>query len=142
MGNIRKNNNENNSIPITILLNKIKKISVNVQKYVEFLFILKGELRVVINNQKYKLLESDVVLINNGDVYEIHGEEENLVLSMQIDNDFFNDAVKREQSLFLCNSAVNENEHYDDIRKILAKVMYEYSNREYGYDFKVMSLLY
>lgn len=142
MGNIRKNNKENNSVPITILLNKIKNISVNVQKYVEFLFILKGELRVVINNQKYKLLESDVVLINNGDVYEIHGEEDNLVLSIQIDNDFFNDVMKREQSLFLCNSSVNENEHYDDIRKILAKVMYEYSNREYGYDFKIMSLLY
>ncbi|BCZ45531.1 hypothetical protein psyc5s11_15980 [Clostridium gelidum] len=43
IGNIRKNNNQNNSIPITILLNKIKKISVNVQKYVEFLFILKGD---------------------------------------------------------------------------------------------------
>jgi len=142
MNNVRKNIVENNNIPVMIFLNKIKKISTNIQKNVEFLFILKGELRVGINNQKYKLVESDVVLINNGDVYEIYGGEENLVLSMQIDNEFFSDVVKREQSLFLCNSHLNENEHYDDIRKILAKVMYEYSNREYGYDFKIMSLVY
>lgn len=83
-----------------------------------------------------------MILINNGDVFEIYGEEENLILLMEIDNDFFNDVVKREQSLFLCNSSINDNEHYDDIRSILAKVMYEYSNREYGYDYKIMSLLY
>jgi len=142
MNNLKRDLNENNNIPVSVFLNKVKKISANVQKNVEFLFVLKGELRIVINNQKYKLPESDVVLINTGDVYEIHGEDENLVLSMQIDNDFFNDVVKREQSLFLCNSSVNENEHYDSIRKILAKVMYEYSNREYGYDFKIMSLVY
>lgn len=142
MGNIRQNTNEKNNIPVMIFLNKVKKISANVQKNVEFLFVLKGELEVLINNQKYKLSESDVLLINNGDVYEIYGEEENLILLMEIDNDFFNDVVKREQSLFLCNSSVNENEHYGDIRKILAKVMYEYSNREYGYDYKIMSLLY
>jgi len=139
---MRKDINENSNIPVSIFLNKVKKIPLTVQKSVEFLFILKGELKVVINKQEYKLFESDVILINNGDVYEIQGKEENLVLSMQIENEFFNDQVKREQSLFLCNSSINENEHYDDIRKILAKVMYEYSNREYSYEFKIMSLLY
>ena len=46
---------------------------------------------------------------------------------LQIENEFFNDTVKREQTLFLCNSSINENKHYDDLRKILSKVMYEYS---------------
>ena len=126
---MRKNINENSNIPVSIFLNKVKKIPLTIQKSVEFLFILKGELKVVINKQEFKLFESDVILINNGDVYEILGKKENLVLSMQIENEFFNDQVKREQSLFLCNSSINENEHYDKIRKILAKVMYEYSNR-------------
>ncbi|GFP74699.1 GH39 family glycosyl hydrolase [Clostridium fungisolvens] len=142
MSNTRKNTNDNTNIPIRVYLNKIKVISSSVQKYVEFLFILKGELGVVINNQRYRLVESDVVLINSGDVYEIHGEGENLILSMQIENDFFTSLVRREQSLFLCNSSINENEHYDDIRSILAKIMYEYSNRNTGYEFKIMSLLY
>ncbi|MDS0524192.1 helix-turn-helix domain-containing protein [Clostridium sp. SHJSY1] len=142
MGNIRKSTNENRNIPLEIFLNKINKISTSIQRNVEFLFILKGELKITVNNQKYKLKESDVVLINNGDIYEIHGEEENLILSIQIDNDFFNDIVKREQSLFLCNSTINENEHYEDIRKILAKIMYAYSNREDGYNLKIMSLIY
>lgn len=142
MGNVRESYSDN--IPVIILLNKIKRVSVTVQKNVEFLFILKGNLEVVVNNQEYTLRESDVILINHGDVYELNGKEENLVLSMQIENGFFNNVVKREQSLFLCNSSINEaeNEHYDDIRKILAKVMYEYSNREHGYDFKIMSLIY
>ena len=141
MSNVSKNVNENN-IPIIINLNKVKRISSNVQKNMEFLFILKGELKVIINNQKYKLYESDVLLINNGDVYELYGEEENIVLSMQIDNDFFNSAMRGEQSLFLCNSSINESENYNDIRKILSKIMYEYSIRENRYDFKIMSLLY
>ena len=139
---MKKNINENSNIPVSIFLNKVKKIPLTVQKNVEFLFILKGGMKAVINKQEYKLFESDVILINNGDVYEIQGKEENLVLSMQIENEFFNDQVKREQSLFLCNSSINENERYDNIRKILAKVMYEYSNREYSYEFKIMSLLY
>ena len=77
---MRKDINENSNIPVSIFLNKVKKIPLNVQKSVEFLFILKGELKVVINKQEYKLVESDVILINNGDVYEIQGKEENLVL--------------------------------------------------------------
>ncbi|MGV8981044.1 GH39 family glycosyl hydrolase [Clostridium sp.] len=141
MSTVIKKNNEGN-IPILILLNKVKKISVNLQKNVEILFIITGEIKVVINNHEYKLVESDVILINNGDVYEIYGEEENLVLSMKIENEFFKNVAKRGQSLYLCNSSAIENEHYDDIRKILAKNMYEYSNREDGYEFKIMSLLY
>lgn len=141
MSNLSKKVNENN-IPIMITLNKVKRIFSNVQKNMEFLFILKGQLKVIINNQKYKLSESDVLLINNGDVYELYGEEENIVLSMQIDNDFFNNVMRGEQSLFLCNSSINENENYNDIRKILSKIMYEYSIKKNRYDFKVMSLLY
>lgn len=141
MNNLRKNINEN-KVPITITLNKVKRISSNIQKNMEFLFVLKGEIKVVINNQEYKLSESDVVLINDGDVYEVYGPEENIVLSMQIDSDFFNSVMRGEQSLFLCNSSINENEKYNEIRRILSKIMYEYSIREHGYDFKIMSLLY
>ncbi|WP_160689666.1 helix-turn-helix domain-containing protein [Clostridium sp. C2-6-12] len=141
MSNVTNNINENN-IPIIINLNKVKRIFSNVQKNMEFLFVLKGELKVIINNQKYKLSESDVLLINNGDVYELYGEEENIVLSMQIDNDFFNNVMRGEQSLFLCNSSIDENENYNDIRKILSKIIYEYSIKKNRYDFKVMSLLY
>ncbi|WP_238917163.1 helix-turn-helix domain-containing protein [Clostridium sp. YIM B02555] len=141
MGNASKNVNEN-SIPIVITLNKVKRIFSNVQKNMEFLFVLKGELKAIINNKNYKLSESDVLLINNGDIYEIYGEEENIVLSMQIDNDFANNVMRGEQSLFLCNSSIDANENYNNIRKILSKIMYEYSIKKNRYDFKVMSLLY
>lgn len=142
MKNIRKSVNENNDLPVTITLNKIKRVSSNVQKSMEFLFILKGELRVVINNQKYILLESDVVLINSGDAYEIYGQGENIVLSMQIDNNFLKNIIKGEQNLFLCNSSISKNEHYYEIRKILSQIMYQYFIKEYRFEFKIMSLLY
>lgn len=138
MSKVRKNSD----VPVIVVLNKIKRIPLNVQNNVEILFIIKGEIKIIVNKREFKLKESDVVFINNGDVYEVYGKEENLVLSMQIENNFFDDVLKGSRNLFLCNSALKENEHYKDIRKILAQMLYEYSNREYGYNFKVMSLLY
>ncbi|MCM8709978.1 helix-turn-helix domain-containing protein [Clostridium sp. SYSU_GA19001] len=129
-------------LPLTVHLSNVMKIPANIQKNIEFLFVLKGELNTVINNQHYKLTEADVVLINNGDIYEIQGVKENLVLFMQVDYEFFSQASKKEQSLYLCNSSLNKNEKYDTIRKILAKIMYEYSNREDNYELQIMSLLY
>lgn len=130
------------ALPLTVHLSKVKKISSQIQRNIELIFVLKGELNIIINNQKSKLVEADIVLINNGDVYEAAGIKENLVLSIQVDYDFFNKAAKKEQSLYLCNSSLNKNEKYDYLRKILAKVMYEYSNREDNYELQIMSLLY
>ncbi|MDF2672932.1 MAG: helix-turn-helix protein [Clostridiales bacterium] len=130
------------ALPLAVNLSKVKKISSQIQRNIEFIFVLKGELNVIINNQKSNLVEADIVLINNGDVYEAAGIKENLILSIQVDYDFFNEAAKKEQSLFLCNSSLNNNEKYDYLRKILAKIMYEYSNRQDNYELQIMSLLY
>lgn len=56
MSNIRQSTNENSNLPVMIFLNKVKKISSNIQKNVEFLFVLKGELEVIINNQKIQVV--------------------------------------------------------------------------------------
>lgn len=129
-------------LPITIHLNKVKSLSVNIQKSNEFLFVLKGTLHAIINNQHYKLRENDVVFINSGDVYQMDGENENLVLSMHIEYDFFNQTAKRERGLYICNSSLNENSSYHSLRRIFAKIMFEYSNRESGYELQIMSLVY
>lgn len=142
MKDIQNKHDIDKSNPFLIFLNKVKKISSNVQKNMEFLFILKGALNIIINNQCYSLKESDIVLINNGDIYEINGDEENLVLSMQIDYDFFASIVKNSQNLYLCNSSLGDSKKYDAIRKILAKVMYEYSNKEYSYEYQIMAQVY
>lgn len=136
------NRDRNNNLPLTMFLNKVKKISMSVEKNMEFIFVLKGKVNIVINNQQFKLVESDVVLINNGDVYEIEAEEENLVLSMQIEYESLSNVIKNNQGLFLCNSSIENNEKYDKIRKILSRLMYMYSNRESNYELEIMSLLY
>lgn len=131
-----------NNLPLTMLINKVKKISMTVEKNMEFIFVLKGKLNITINNQNFKLVESDVVLINNGDVYEIEAEDENLVLSLQIEYESLSNAVVNNQGIFLCNSSLNNNEKFDSIRKILARLMYMYSNRESSYEFEIISLIY
>lgn len=142
MKDIREMNETDKSSPFLIFLNKIKKISSSVQKNMEFLFILKGALNIIINNIHYDLKESDVVLINNGDIYEIKGDEDNLILSIQIDYDFFSSIVKNPQNLYLCNSSLGESKKYDAVRKILAKIMYEHSNKEFSYEYQIMAQVY
>lgn len=136
------NKEKMNNLPLTMLINKVKKISMTVEKNMEFIFVLKGKLNITINNQHFNLEESDVVLINNGDVYEIEAEGDNLVLSMQIEYESLSNAITNNHGLFLCNSSINDNEKYDSIRKILARLMYMYSNRESSYEFEIMSLIY
>lgn len=142
MNNGRDNKSTNESLPLIILLNKIKKIPNNIQKNMELFFVINGYIFVTINNKRYKLDKSDVILINNGDSYQIDGEAENLVLSLEIEYDFLNSAVKREQIIYVCNSSINKNNKYDDIRKMMFQIMYEYSNKENKYELKMMSMLY
>ena len=133
---------QNLDIPVTIFLNKVKKIPQKVKNNVGMMFVLKGNTNISINNQQYCLNENDVLLVNNGDVYELYSKDENLVLSIEIENDFWDETTKKEQKLILCNSSINKDKNYDEIRRIMAKIMYEYSNSEYGYKLKIMSLLY
>lgn len=141
--NNKLNKNDNvRGLPIKIYLNNIRKISTSIQKNIEFIFILKGELNIVINNKSYKLIETDILLINNGDIYEINGINENLVLSLQIDYDFFNKVAKKGESLYLCNSCLDKDKNYESIRKILVKIMLEYSKKEDNYELQIMSFLY
>ncbi|ORX23784.1 beta-xylosidase XynB [Thermoanaerobacterium sp. PSU-2] len=134
-------------LPIKIYVSKIGKIPSNIQKNIEFIFVLKGEVSIILNNECYKLIDSDVALINNGDSYEINGTNENLILFLQIDYDFFNKLSNKDSSIYLCNTCIDKHkkgkhEEYDAIRKVLAKIMYEYSKKDDNCELKIMSLLY
>ena len=134
----RKKNN--NLLPVTIKFAKLTKTSTNIKKNVELLLLIKGELDLVLNNKRYRLFENDIVLINSGDVYQIEGE--NLVLSLKIDYDFFRKTVKREPSIYICNSSIDENDSYEDIRRLMSRIMYENSNKDEFYEFRIMALFY
>lgn len=132
----------NNRLPVTVLLNNIRQIPLNMQKDFELIFVLRGELFTAINNNQYHLTKPDIILINSGDAYQAWSEKENLVLTIRIDYDFFIQAVDRKLNIYLCNSSIDHKNNYDDIRKIMSKVMYEYFHDEIGRELKIMSLLY
>jgi xylan 1,4-beta-xylosidase len=131
-------------LPLKVSLHKIEGVSREVETDIQIIFLLKGKVHIDINNNKYNLRETDIIFINNEDVYEISPEEENLLLTIKIDYDFFTRIIKKSQFLILCNSSVQDqsNENYDIIRKILSKIIHEYSKGENGYEIQIMSLLF
>ncbi|WP_142967504.1 GH39 family glycosyl hydrolase [Enterococcus casseliflavus] len=127
------------NMPFLVSLQKNLIMKQTISEQVEIFFCLKGNLNVQINRKNYLLRETDLILINDGDIYDLKTSKESLVLVLKMNHDMFNNS---DEGLFMLNTILNENDHFDDIRKILVTMLFELSKKESYKVYLILSLSY
>lgn len=135
----------NNDLPINIFLHNAQFVEDHWHDSIELLFVLKGKVDVYIEKKRFTLQEEDVLIINSNEVHSIQSHENNLVLALQIPISFIKtEFAEIDQVRFLCKSFLygeEEQEKFNEIRSLLAEMMWVYNKENYSYEIKIKSLL-
>ena len=121
--------------PINIRIAKVTEYPFHYHQDVEFVYVLKGEIRAKDVCSNYLLKEGDI-FTNNG--HEVHGltatDKENVVAIIQVSNRFFTQYFPTlNKACFM--TYVNNDKHpkLDTLRKMLLHILLDYSRRNFNY---------
>lgn len=131
---------------INILLERIKDTTKHVHSGIEFLLVIKGNLKMEKGGEVYDLKPNDVILINNRDVHSVKSNSDNLAVVLHIDDEFLEEDCKDILTkYYICNSAREEHqdqEKFKLIRQTLTQVMLLMFKKDFGYELQIMSKIY
>ncbi|MEF2096439.1 helix-turn-helix domain-containing protein [Bacillus sp. CFBP9009] len=129
-----------------ISLQNIRHHSQHIHLGIEILFVIRGEVEVIVNQDSRHLAENDLLLINANDVHTVKGHEDNVVLLLQIP---LNSIEQLYQDIhvcyFDCHSSKEDNGLYllfDQIRQLLAEILIAHYQEQDGSELEINSLIY
>lgn len=110
-------------LPIKIFIHKLGSVKKHWHKSIELLFVLEGEVDVLINDKKYNLKEENVILINSNDIHELISDHA-VLIALQIDLDEFeiDDEIKKMN--FDCNSLTSSKQSFEKIKRLIANMIF------------------
>lgn len=132
----------NSKMQMNIFIHSVNYVQNHWHDSLEILFVLKGNVNIVIDENVYYLSQEDVIVINVNEVHTISSDDDNLILALQIPINFMKHYY--ENIKFNCKSVLLKDEDkyiIDEIRKILARTMWTYSKDEKDCEIKIQSLV-
>ncbi len=93
---------------------------------VELVYVFDGSLDVAIENEKYTLLQDDFLIINRNVLHQFNVSENTLLGCFYISYDFLNKLLTQSNMVFWCNTVIDKNSAYDDVRRIFKDLIKDY----------------
>ncbi|MED3912006.1 helix-turn-helix domain-containing protein [Peribacillus simplex] len=129
-----------------ISLQNIRHHSQHIHLGIEILFVIRGEVEVLVNQDSWRLAENDLLLINANDVHTVKGHEDNVVLLLQIPLGSIEQLYQDiHVCYFDCHSSKEDNGLYllfDQIRQLLAEILIAHYQEQDGSELEINSLIY
>ncbi|WP_462409543.1 GH39 family glycosyl hydrolase [Neobacillus sp. Marseille-QA0830] len=136
----------NQGLPMHIFLNSVDYVTNHWHDSIEIIFVLKGKVSVSVNDKRYVLNEKDLLLINANDIHAIQHQEENLLLTIQVPIPELKENIKDVDSfVFSCKSFLydeNHQEEFNELRSLLAQMMWVINKESEGYELQIKSLYF
>lgn len=99
-----------------------KTESLHFHQSIEILYVLEGEPEITVQDNTYQAHPEDIIVINANKKHSYQCETEVLLGCFEIDYRLLGDMLETDQLLFWCNSIVNKNSAYDDMRRVMKKI--------------------
>lgn len=90
---------------------------------IEILYILEGNPEISIQNDTFQAHPEDILVINANKKHSYQSTEDVLLAYFEIDYRLLGDMLDTNQILFWCNSVMNKNAAYDDMRSIMKQIL-------------------
>ena len=117
-------------LPINIHLANIMEYPIHWKDSIEILFVLRGSIKLGVETEVYKLKERQIEIVNSNEVFWLKSEDEdNLVLIINIDPNFFERYYDDAKEIFFytdsSNKDIQENETYYSLRRYISILLFE-----------------
>ncbi len=133
----------NSDIPIKIFVHNLNYTQNHWHDALEILFVLEGSIHIGIGNSVHQLQKEDLIVINPNEIHTTSAHSGNLVLALQISSDWLNKYPVFRGLHLSCNSCSSKKHlHMNQIRKLLAQMMWVYNNQSSCFELKLQSYLF
>ena len=95
----------------------------HVHKDIELLYVLKGQLRVFINEKAYDLSQSDIIAVNANTQHGFRVQEQSIICRVCLEYSAFLESVQRNYAILWCNSAAAGSAAYRELTEILDEMI-------------------
>lgn len=116
-----------------------------VNKGIQFILVINGELKIETSSRFYHLEEKDLLVINRNQPYQVQGSAKNRVMIVTISDAFMDqhyaDYRNRRFDCYSREIDLGREEMILSIRKLLANVMISYYRQDESYRIEVKSYI-
>jgi len=119
-----------------------QKIELHLHQEIELIYVLEGEMELKIETDIFHLKQDDIVVVNANKRHSYKCSENILMSSCYISFQKLSDFLGTNLILFWCNSTIDKDDSYQEVRKILKTIFNHYLNRKGEEDFYEYSLFY
>lgn len=109
---------------------------------VELIYVLEGEMELKVEADIFHLKQDDVVVINPNKKHSYKCSDDILMASFYISFQKLSSFLENNLILFWCNSTIDRNDSYEEVRKVIKLILNHYLNRKGKDDFYEYSLFY
>lgn len=115
------------TLPFDVSLHSVNYVPNHWHNSVEIIFVLRGTLEVTANNQKVRLSEGDIYLINCCHIHEVIGLDMNIIATYLIPLTYLKEYIKGIETIHFdcCSGAASQSQKkaLDRIRQLLAEMV-------------------
>jgi beta-xylosidase/AraC-like DNA-binding protein len=123
------------------IMNKQKE-ETHFHQDVELIYVLEGEMELKVEGDTFYLKQDDVVVVNPNKKHSYKCSEDILMASFYISFQSLSNFLESSLILFWCNSTIDKDDSYEEMRKIIKSIFNHYLNRKGKDDFYEYSLFY
>ncbi|WP_459482485.1 GH39 family glycosyl hydrolase [Clostridium saccharoperbutylacetonicum] len=137
---MKSNLNKENIVTYNIMVKQ--KEEIHFHQDVELIYVLEGEMELKVEADIFKLKQDDFVVVNPNKKHSYKCSEDILMASFYISFQRLSSFLENSLILFWCNSTIDKDYSYDEVRKIIKLIFNHYLNRKGKEDFYEYSLFY
>lgn len=119
----------------------VKSEPTHFHQSIELLYVLEGNIKVTIGDSEYMAEPEDILVVNANKKHSYHSSGDVLIGYFQIDFRKLSDILNTNQILFWCNSIMNKNAAYEELRSVMRQIFNQYHEKN-GLSQLVLSGLY
>lgn len=92
----------------------------------EVLFVIEGEVSVHMKETVFHLKNEDVIVFNSGILHEVKNDHQAIVCTVKYDYALIAEILKNQNSIFVCNSLIDNERDYGKVRDVFHRLIYQY----------------
>lgn len=109
---------------------------------VELIYVLEGNLILFVESESFNLKRDDIVVINTNQKHSFKSEKGTVISKFKFSYDHLGIFLKKNLILFWCNSSIDKDDSYNDLRKIIKQILNGYLRTNGEKDLLQYSLVY
>lgn len=107
-----------------------EKTGIHYHENIELLFLLQGELRITVEEDDFKLGSGDIIVINANRNHSYEGAGDLLIGRFLLSYSKISELLGSSTVLFWCNSTLDDNSAYEELRLVISRVFNQYLKDE------------